>query len=169
VKDTLEGRVIGSYILSAYSDIYQDVSFDHYVRAAARVMIRAVANRCLDIPEAIPSVLTAIGSRQPLYAEDPLGGSLGERLRQNTPTGMIKVPLLIAQGLYGRSSPPASKTSSSSGAATPARASSTAPTRAQTISGSCLPVRGSWRTCCPGRRPAALVNPHEAGCERISG
>lgn len=46
-------------------------------------------------------MLTAIASRQPLYAEDPLGGSLGERLRQNMPTAMIKMPLLIAQGLYG--------------------------------------------------------------------
>jgi pimeloyl-ACP methyl ester carboxylesterase len=38
VKDTLEGRGLGAYILSAYSDIYPDVSFDHYVRPAARVL-----------------------------------------------------------------------------------------------------------------------------------
>jgi len=34
VGHTLEGRVLGAYILSAYSDIYPDVSFDHYVRPA---------------------------------------------------------------------------------------------------------------------------------------
>ncbi len=28
VKDTLEG-ILASYILTAYSDIYSDVSFDH--------------------------------------------------------------------------------------------------------------------------------------------
>lgn len=100
VKSTLEGKVIGSYILSAYSAIYPDVSFDRYVRPAARVVAREMARRCLDIPEAIPSVLTALASRQPLFAADPLNGSLGERLRQNTPTGMINVPLLIAQGLF---------------------------------------------------------------------
>lgn len=100
VKNTLEGKVIGSYILSAYSAIYPDVSFDRYVRPAARIVVREMAGRCLDIPEAIPSVLTGLVSRQPLYAADPLGGALGERLRQNTPTGMIKVPLLIAQGLF---------------------------------------------------------------------
>ncbi|MBV9421537.1 MAG: hypothetical protein JOZ98_01400 [Solirubrobacterales bacterium] len=59
-----------------------------------------MADRCLGIPEAIPSGLAAIASGQPLYAEDLLGTSLGERLRRNTPTGMIKVPLLIAHGLY---------------------------------------------------------------------
>lgn len=99
VKDTLEGRVIGSYIVSAFSDIYPDVSFDRYVRPAARVLVRHMARRCLDIPEAIPSVLKAMFSREPIYAADPLTGALGERLRQNTPTGRITAPVLIAQGL----------------------------------------------------------------------
>jgi uncharacterized membrane protein HdeD (DUF308 family) len=99
VKHTLEGRVLGAYILTAYSDIYPDVSFDHYVRPAARVLVREAADRCLDLPEAIPSVVTAVLSRQPIYAADPLSGALGRRLAQNTPTGSIKAPLLIAQGL----------------------------------------------------------------------
>jgi hypothetical protein len=75
------------------------VSFDHYVRPAARVLVRETARRCLDIPEAIPSALTAVLSRQPIYAVSPLEGALGRRLAENTPTGPIKVPLLIAQGL----------------------------------------------------------------------
>lgn len=99
VKNTLEGRVIGAYIVSAYSDIYANVSFNRYVRAPARVLVRGMATRCLDIPDAIPSVITAVLSRQPLYAADPLSGRLGERLAQNTPTGMIDVPVLVAQGL----------------------------------------------------------------------
>jgi uncharacterized membrane protein HdeD (DUF308 family)/alpha-beta hydrolase superfamily lysophospholipase len=99
VRSTLEGRVLGAYILSAYSDIYPDVSFDHYVRPAARVLVREAASRCLDIPDAIPSVVTAMLSRQPFYAVDPTAGALGRRLAENTPTGAIKVPLLIAQGM----------------------------------------------------------------------
>ena len=99
VRNTLEGRVLGAYILSAYSDIYPDVSFDHYVRPAARVLVREAADRCLDLPEVIPSIATAVLSRQPIYAVPPLEGALGRRLAQNTPTGPIKAPLLIAQGL----------------------------------------------------------------------
>jgi acetyl esterase/lipase len=98
VKHTLEGRVLSAYILVAYSEVYPDVSFDHYVRPAARIVVRQAARRCLDLPEAIPSALTALVSRQPLYAADPLGGALGRRLAENTPTGSIAVPLLIAQG-----------------------------------------------------------------------
>ena len=99
VRNTLEGRILGAYILSAYSDIYPDVSFEHYVRPAARVLVRETADRCLDIPEAVPSAVTAVLSRQPIYAVAPLAGALGRRLAENTPTGPIKVPLLIAQGL----------------------------------------------------------------------
>jgi uncharacterized membrane protein HdeD (DUF308 family) len=99
VRNTLEGRVLGAYILTAYSDIYPDVSFDHYVRPAARVLVREAAKRCLDIPDAIPSVVTATLSRQQIYAANPLAGALGRRLAENTPTGSIKTPLLIAQGL----------------------------------------------------------------------
>jgi alpha-beta hydrolase superfamily lysophospholipase len=99
VRHTLEGRILGAYILSAYSDIYPNVSFDHYVRPAARVLVREAADRCLDIPDAIPSAITAVLSRQPVYAVPPLEGALGRRLAQNTPAGPVKVPLLIAQGL----------------------------------------------------------------------
>jgi hypothetical protein len=44
-------------------------------------------------------VVTAVPSRQPIYAGSPLAGALGPRLAENTPTGSIDVPLLIAQGL----------------------------------------------------------------------
>jgi hypothetical protein len=62
------------------------------------VLVREAADRCLDLPDAIPSAVTAMLSRQPIYAVTPLAGALGRRLAQNTPTGPIKVPLLIAQG-----------------------------------------------------------------------
>jgi pimeloyl-ACP methyl ester carboxylesterase len=98
IRHTLEGRVISAYILTAYSEIYDDVSFDHYVRPAARLQVREAAKRCLDLPDAIPSAVTAVLSRQPVYSVSPLGGALGRRLAENTPRGPIKEPLLIAQG-----------------------------------------------------------------------
>ncbi len=142
VRNTLEGRVLGAYILSAYSDIYPDVSFDHYVRPAARVLVREAADRCLDIPEAIPSVVTAVLSRQPIYAVTPLGGALGRRLAHNTPTGPIKVPLLIAQGLDDHLVLPSMQRSYINGLATPVRASNIGRTGAVTTSRSSGRARG---------------------------
>lgn len=98
VKDTLEGRLLSAYVLTAYSEVYPDVSFDHYVRPAARVLVREAARRCLDLPEAIPSALTKLLGRESIYAVAPLSGALGRRLAENTPTGSIEAPVLIAQG-----------------------------------------------------------------------
>jgi uncharacterized membrane protein HdeD (DUF308 family) len=99
VRNTLEGRIISAYVLTAYSENYSDVSFDHYVRPAARFLVREAAKRCLDLPEAIPSAATIGLSRQPIYAVNPLGGAMGRRLAENTPTRPIRAPVLIAQGL----------------------------------------------------------------------
>src|SRR5262249_30054260 len=98
VKDTLEGKILAAYILTAYSETYPDVSFDRYVRPAARVIVRATARRCLEIPEAAVSIATALLSKQQKFPVDPLAGPLGKRLEQNTPNHPIKSPLLIAQG-----------------------------------------------------------------------
>jgi Secretory lipase len=81
VRNTLEGRILSAYILTAYSEIYPDVSFDHYVRPAARVLVRETARRCLDIPEAIPSAVTAVLSRQPIYGRIPTRGRPGTAAR----------------------------------------------------------------------------------------
>ena len=99
IRNTLEGRLLTGYILTAYSENYPDVSFNHYVRPAARVLVREAAGRCLDLPEKYPSAVTTLLSRQRLYSVDPLAGALGRRLAENTPRGSISVPLLIAQGL----------------------------------------------------------------------
>jgi uncharacterized membrane protein HdeD (DUF308 family) len=98
VKTTLEGQVLSAYVLAAYSAVYPDVSFDHYVRPGARVLVREAAKRCLDLPEALPSALTGLLSREAIYAVAPLSGALGRRLAENTPTGPIEAPVLIAQG-----------------------------------------------------------------------
>lgn len=99
VKDTVAGRIIAAYLLGAYSAAYRDVSFDAALRPAARPFVRATAGRCLAGPEAFVSLLATLPLRQSLFARDPTGGALGRRLRENTPTKMIRAPLLIAQGL----------------------------------------------------------------------
>jgi pimeloyl-ACP methyl ester carboxylesterase len=69
------------------------------IAPAARVIVRATAERCLDIPEVVPSVLTALLSKQAKFPVEPLSGALGRRLAQNTPTHLISAPLMIAQGV----------------------------------------------------------------------
>lgn len=92
------GSIFAAYVLSAYSAIYPDVRFNSYVRPGAQVAAHKVAGRCLVEPEVFVSVGTALVIGKNLFSKDPLSGALGARLQQNTPTGHIDAPLLIAQG-----------------------------------------------------------------------
>lgn len=93
------GSIFAAYVITAYSQAYGDVSFGQYVRPAAQVISRRAAARCLSGPGALVSVAQSLALDKPIYAGNPAGGPLGQRLAQNTPTGLIQAPLLIAQGL----------------------------------------------------------------------
>jgi hypothetical protein len=69
------------------------------VLPAAQVISRQAASRCLSGPGAIVSVAQSLVLDKPVTAGNPASGPLGQRLVQNTPTGVIQAPLLIAQGL----------------------------------------------------------------------
>lgn len=100
--DTLEhmigGSVFESFVISAYSAIYPDVRFDAYVRPGARTIVKRAAQRCLSEPGTLVSIATSLALDKSIFSTSPHSGALGKRLEQNTPTGPISAPLLIAQG-----------------------------------------------------------------------
>lgn len=94
------GSVFASFVISAYSDIYPDVSFTRYIRAGADVTVRQMASRCLAAPDTLVSVLTvlALSDDPNILADDPTTGPLGRRLAENIPPAAPAVPVLLAQG-----------------------------------------------------------------------
>ena len=92
------GSVFAAYVISAYSDTYHDVSYDRYVIPAARSIVRATAGRCLGEPKILVSVIASLADDKSIFTGSPDSGPLGDRLRQNTPSGPIQAPVLIAQG-----------------------------------------------------------------------
>jgi hypothetical protein len=85
-------------LTDAYRHALEGNEIDPFDASGIGLQFRSKADRRLDIPEAVPSVITALLSRQPIYAVSPFGGALGRRLAEKTPTGQVKVPVLIAQG-----------------------------------------------------------------------
>ncbi len=92
------GALFASFVVQAYSDIYPDVAFDRYIRAAAQVQVREMAARCLHEPEVFVSIVQSLLFGQSVVARDPATGPLGRRLAENIPDGPIAVPVLIGQG-----------------------------------------------------------------------
>lgn len=100
LPDITGGSVFASYVVAAYTNQYPDVNFDAYIDPAARTLVRRMSDRCLSEPGMFVSVLSAlsIDKDRPIFATDPLTGAFGKRLRENTPTGALTVPILLAQG-----------------------------------------------------------------------
>ncbi|HKT01212.1 MAG TPA: lipase family protein, partial [Rugosimonospora sp.] len=99
--------VFAAYLIQAYSQTYPDVHLDRYVGTAARIPVHELAGRCLADPKFVMSGLTALLFGRSIWATDPGTGPAGARLRENTPTGPIGVPVLVAQGLADTTVPAA--------------------------------------------------------------
>ncbi len=91
------GTIFASYVVDGYARTYPDVKIDDYINPAARTMVTEAAGRCLG-KSALVSVIAGLPRDQPMYASDPGGGPLGQRLTENIPRDPIRAPVFIGQG-----------------------------------------------------------------------
>jgi alpha-beta hydrolase superfamily lysophospholipase len=98
-KSGMFGKIVSSYVVSAYARTYPDVKFDDYVGYGRRLIVADIASRCVAGYKTLFSVLeTMLLPKDGIFSREPTTGPLGRRLEENTPAGMIPAPVLIAQG-----------------------------------------------------------------------
>jgi pimeloyl-ACP methyl ester carboxylesterase len=90
--------IFAAYLIEAYSDTYPDVGFHTYVRSTAEIQVHELASQCLSESQFYRSGVSSLLFGRSIWAIDPASGAFGRRLLENTPTGPIPVPVLIAQG-----------------------------------------------------------------------
>ncbi len=98
LPDVTGGSIFASFLMSAYTDIYDDVSLADYMAPGGDVTLRAIASRCLAEPSVLTSVLSSAAVDFSIFRGDLSGGSLERRLQANIPPYEIEVPLLLGQG-----------------------------------------------------------------------
>ncbi len=88
-----------SFVVTAYSRTYPDITIDATVTPAARPFVKEAAARCTFDPSTLVTVLTgaALGN-DPMLTVDPASGVFAQRLAQNVPHGPWNAPLFIGQG-----------------------------------------------------------------------
>jgi uncharacterized membrane protein HdeD (DUF308 family)/pimeloyl-ACP methyl ester carboxylesterase len=91
------GMLLSSLMVAGYSNAYPDVSFNAYVRASARTVVRAVVGRCLNEPATLLSLPVILTGEQ-IFSQHLTAGPLGAHLAQNVPSQVTQTPTLIAQG-----------------------------------------------------------------------
>jgi acetyl esterase/lipase len=93
------GKIVSSYLITAYAQAYQDVKVEDYVGFGPRMIAADMAQRCVTGFQTLFSVLeTFLLPATGIFRKDPASGPLGTRLGENTPTNIVTSPLLIAQG-----------------------------------------------------------------------
>jgi pimeloyl-ACP methyl ester carboxylesterase len=99
LQRSVPGQAALALLATAYTEMYPDVVFEEIVRPNATDVARRMASLCVG-PESLDELVVATASLQSsgVLAASPDSGALGERLRENSVTGEIGVPLLVAQG-----------------------------------------------------------------------
>ncbi len=95
---TTFGNVLAAQAVTSWSQVYPDLPFDEAVARRARGPVRALARRCLfpyAFVVAAKAVLLPTRILTVDIARDP---PWSDRVRQNTPDGVIDAPVLVAQG-----------------------------------------------------------------------
>src|SRR6266550_299082 len=97
----------GPYLALSYSRFYPDITFEQAVRPAALDAARQIVNLCDFVPPADAERIEALAATfdGPALATSS-NKALQARLEENTPDGLIKAPVVIAQGLSDIVVPP---------------------------------------------------------------
>src|SRR5438034_9465812 len=90
----------GPYLALAYSRFYPDLTFEQAIRPEALTAARQIVNLCDFLPPEDPERIEALAATfdGPALATSS-NKALQARLEQNTANGLIKAPVVIAQGL----------------------------------------------------------------------
>jgi len=97
----------GPYLALSYSRFYPDIIFEQAIRPEALAAARQIVNLCDFLPPEDPERIEALAATfdGPALATSS-NKALQARLEQNTPDGLIKAPVVIAQGLSDIVVPP---------------------------------------------------------------
>ncbi len=98
----------GAYLALAYSRFYRDITFEQALRPEALDAARQMVNLCDFIPPQDSERIEALAATfdGPALATSS-NKALQARIEQNTADGLIKAPVVIAQGLSDNVVPPA--------------------------------------------------------------
>src|SRR2546421_3531516 len=97
----------GPYLALSYSRFYPDITFEQALRPGALDAARQIVNLCGFLPPEDPERIEALAASfdGPALATSS-NKALQARIKQNTANGLIKAPVVIAQGLSDTVVPP---------------------------------------------------------------
>ena len=98
-KDSVGGKTVSAYIATSWNEIYPDLDLSRHLNPGTAHGVEKISDLCFNEKDVIAALLRGTQIPEQVFPDSVLEGGLGDRLRENSPTGPWPAPVLVAQGL----------------------------------------------------------------------
>lgn len=98
-KSEAAGKTVSSYIASTWNEIYPALDLLEHLTPGSASGVSEISELCFNEKDALSAILRGSQVPNQIFPDSLLEGGLGDRLRENSPTGPFPAPVMVAQGL----------------------------------------------------------------------
>ncbi|WP_314034439.1 lipase family protein [Dietzia sp. CH92] len=98
-KDSVGGKTVSAYIATSWNEIYPELDLTGHLNPGTAHGVGKISDLCFNEKDVIAALLRGTQIPEQVFPDSVLEGGLGDRLRENSPTGPWPAPVLVAQGL----------------------------------------------------------------------
>ncbi|KAA0919356.1 lipase family protein [Dietzia sp. ANT_WB102] len=98
-KSEVAGKTVSAYIAQSWNEIYPELDLAGHLNPGTAHGVQKVGDLCFNEKDVIAALLRGTQIPEQVFPDAVLDGELGDKLRENSPTGPWPAPVLIAQGL----------------------------------------------------------------------
>lgn len=98
-KSEPAGKTVSAYIASTWNEIYPELQLLQNLTPGSSTGVAQISELCFNEKDALAAVLRGSQVPNQIFPDAMLDGGLGDRLRENSPTGPFPAPVMVAQGL----------------------------------------------------------------------
>jgi DNA-binding PadR family transcriptional regulator len=98
IKDDAAGKIVTSYIASAWDEIYPELALTSMLDASARSAVSRISDLCFTGKDVLAAMATSSQLFVPVINGSALNGPIGDQLMANSVPFKVPGPVFVAQG-----------------------------------------------------------------------
>lgn len=98
-KDEVGGKTVSAYIAESWNEIYPELDLISNLNPGTAHGVEKIGDLCFNEKDVLAALLRGTQVPEQVFPDSVLDGDLGQKLRENSPTGPWPAPVMVAQGL----------------------------------------------------------------------
>lgn len=98
-KDEIGGKTVSAYIAESWNTVYPELDLVSHLNPSTAHGVKKIGELCFNEKDVIAALLRGTQVPEQVFPDAVLDGALGDKLRQNSPSGPWSAPVMVAQGL----------------------------------------------------------------------